>query len=60
MKKTYTRQEVIDIIDIAIKEANERKNKYIEKNGFKHIEVIKRFDTEKATLLYLISRFERN
>ena len=57
MEKTYTKSEIIDIIDGAIKDEMQRKNKYIELNGYKHKEILNRFDTAISTISSLISKF---
>lgn len=59
MEKTYTKSDIFDILDIAKKEAMQRKNRYIELNGYTHKETLARFDTEIAAISYLYSRFER-
>jgi len=55
--KQYTKDEIVSIIDKKIKEEMKRKNEYIAKNGYKHIETLKRFDNSIATLTCLLSEF---
>ena len=57
MKKQYGKDEIISIIDRRIKEEMQRKNEYIDKNGYKHIDALKGFDTAIATLTSLYSAF---
>lgn len=58
MKTNFTKQEIFDIIYAATKDAMKRKNEYIKKNGFKHVDTIRAFDAEIATLGTLYSKFE--
>lgn len=57
MKKAFTKDEIYTIIDGRIKDAMQRKNKYIELNGYKHKDILKAFDTEIATLTRLYGVF---
>ena len=57
MKKQYGKDEIISVIDRRIKEEMQRKNEYIAKNGYKHIDVLKGFDASIATLTSLYSAF---
>jgi hypothetical protein len=57
MKKQYGKDEIISIIERRIKEEMQRKNEYIAKNGYKHIDVLKGFDASIATLTSLYSAF---
>ena len=59
MEKKYTKADIFNILDIAKKEAMQRKNRYIELNGYNHKDTLDRFDTEIAAISYLYSRFER-
>lgn len=54
-KKTYTKTDIVRIIDREIKMEMERKNKYIKLNGYKGAD---RFDTAIATLSALYSCFD--
>lgn len=57
--ETLTKQEIFQVIDRRIKKEIQLKNEYINKNGFNHIETLKRFDTAIATLTSLYCTFDR-
>ena len=57
MEKQYSKDEIITIIDRRIKEEMRLKNEFIAKNGYKHIDALKGFDTSIATLTSLYSAF---
>lgn len=58
-EKKFSRQDIYDIIDQRIKTEMERKNKYIQKNGYKHTDVLNRFDTVISTLSSLYGEFDK-
>lgn len=57
MKKTYTKADIVEIIDREIKNTMQLKNEYIKHNGLKHVDTIKSFDSAIATLSALYNRF---
>ena len=57
MKKTYTKADIVEIIDREIKNTMQLKNEYIKHNGFKNVDTIKSFDSAIATLSALYNRF---
>ena len=56
---TLTEQEVYEILDRRIKQEMDRKNEYIEKNGFKNPIQIRSFDSAIATLTGLYYTFHK-
>ena len=56
--KMFSRYDIYQIIDDEIKRQMELKNAYIQKNGYKHKEVLDRFDCAISTLSTLYSRFK--
>lgn len=57
--KTYTLSEIYNIIDDEIKKEMDRKNRYIELNGFRcHVDTLKSFDSSIATLTRLYTAFK--
>lgn len=57
-KKIYSKSDIINIIDKALKDNLEKKNKYIEKNGFKHKDTLNAFATKATTLFEMFSYFD--
>jgi hypothetical protein len=57
-EKKFSRQDIYDIIDQRIKTEMTRKNEYIQKNGYKHTDVLNRFDTAISTLSSLYGEFD--
>lgn len=55
--KSYTKTDVFDVIDAAIKEEMRNKNRYIELNGYSHKDTLAAFDNRIAALTYLYSKF---
>lgn len=53
-----TKDEIYNIIDKAIKTEQERKQKYIELNGFKHKDILDRFATRIAMLTECYTLFK--
>ena len=56
--KIYSREDVINIIDAAIKEAMQNKNRYIELNGFAHKDVLQFHDVKISTLSTMYHYFD--
>lgn len=56
-EKTYTKAEIYAVIDKAIKEAMENKNRYIQLNGYERSEALARHDVRIATLSFLYGKF---
>ena len=57
MYKMFSQYEIYAIIDEEIKRQMELKNSYIQKNGYKHTDILQRFDCAISTLSGLYSRF---
>ena len=57
MDKMFSRYEIDAIIDDEIKRQMELKNSYIQKNGYKHTDVLQSFDCTISTLSGLYSKF---
>ena len=57
MDKMFSRYEIDAIIDDEIKRQMELKNSYIQKNGYKHTDVLQSFDCAISTLSGLYSKF---
>lgn len=57
-EKKFSRQDIYGIIDQKIKTEMARKNEYIQKNGYKHTDVLNRFDTVISTLSSLYGEFD--
>lgn len=55
--KTYTKEEITLVIDKLIKEELDKKNKYIQQNGYKHIDTLNKFATRISLLSGLYSKF---
>lgn len=55
--KQYTKAEIIGIIDEEIKKNLNGKNEFIKLNGYKHTEILKRFDTITAAYTALYGKF---
>lgn len=55
--KQYTKAEIIGIIDKEIKKNLNEKNDFIKLNGYKHAEILNRFDTITAAYTALYSKF---
>lgn len=56
--KTYTKYEIYAIIDEEIKRQMALKNAYIQKNGYKHTDILQRFDCAISTLTSLYGKFD--
>lgn len=57
-KKIYSRADVSDIIQAAIKDAIDNKNKYIESNGYAHKDALQFHDVKISTLSTLYHYFD--
>ena len=57
MDKMFSQYEIYSIIDEEIKRQMELKNSYIQKNGYKHTDILQRFDCAISTLSCLYSKF---
>ena len=57
MNKMFSKDEIYAIIDEEIKRQMTLKNSYIQKNGYKHTDILQRFDCAISTLSGLYSRF---
>ena len=57
MDKMFSDYEIYAIIDEEIKRQMTLKNSYIQKNGYKHTDVLQSFDCAISTLNGLYSRF---
>lgn len=57
-EKKFSQYDIYNIIDKRIKREMELKNEYIQKNGYKHKDIINRFDTAIATLSMLYREFD--
>lgn len=59
-EKKFSQYDIYYIIDRRIKEENERKNAYIQKNGYDGSETLARFYTAIETLSSLYKEFDKN
>ena len=59
-EKKFSQYDIYCIIDERIKKEMARKNEYIQKNGYRHVDVINRFDTAISTLSTLYSAFDHD
>lgn len=59
-EKQFSQYDIYEIIDRRIKEEMSRKNAYIQKNGYKDTDTLKRFDTAIATLSNLYREFDKD
>lgn len=50
MDKMFSQYEIYAIIDEEIRRQMELKNSYIQKNGYKHTDILQRFDCAISTL----------
>ena len=57
MDKMFSKYEIYAIIDEEIRRQMELKNSYIQKNGYKHTDVLRSFDCAISTLSGLYSKF---
>ena len=57
MDKMFSKYEIYAIIDEEIKRQMALKNSYIQKNGYKHTDVLQSFDCTISTLSGLYSKF---
>lgn len=57
MDKMFSKYEIYAIIDEEIKRQMVLKNSYIQKNGYKHTDVLQSFDCTISTLSGLYSKF---
>ena len=60
MNKMFSKDEIYTIIDEEIKRQMTLKNSYIQKNGYKHADVLQRFDSAISTLSCLYGKFNAN
>ena len=58
MDKMFSKYEIYAIIDEEIKRQMTLKNSYIQKNGYKHTDVLQSFDCVISTLNGLYSKFD--
>ena len=58
--KVYTQYEIYAIIDETIKQETTRKNEYIQKNGYSHADVLRKFDSRISVLSELYGKFKGN
>lgn len=59
-EKKFSQYDIYYIIDKRIKEEMERKNAYIQKNGYKSKETLNEFDTVISTLSSLYGEFDKD
>lgn len=57
MDRMFSKYEIYSIIDEEIKRQLALKNSYIQKNGYKHTDVLKSFDSSISTLSGLYGKF---
>ena len=57
MNKMFSKYEIYAIIDEEIKRQMTLKNSYIQKNGYKHTDVLQSFDCAISTLSGLYRKF---
>lgn len=57
MDKMFSKYEIYAIIDEEIKQQMALKNSYIQKNGYKHTDILQRFDCAISALSGLYSKF---
>ena len=57
MDKMFSKYEIYAIIDEEIKRQMALKHAYIQKNGYKHTDVLQSFDCTISTLNFLYSKF---
>ena len=57
MDKMFSQYEIYAIIDEEIRLQMELKNSYIQKNGYKHTDILQRFDCAISTLSGLYGKF---
>lgn len=57
MDKMFSQDEIYAIIDEEIRRQMELKKSYIQKNGYKHTDILQRFDCAIATLSGLYGKF---
>ena len=57
MDKMFSKYEIYAIIDEEIKRQMELQNYYIQKNGYKHTDILQSFDCSISTLSGLYSKF---
>ena len=57
MNKMFSKDEIYAIIDEEIKRQMALKNSYIQKNGYKHTDILQSFDCAISTLSGLYSKF---
>ena len=58
MNKMFSKYEIYTIIDEEIKRQRALKNSYIQKNGYKHTDVLQSFDCTISILNGLYSKFD--
>ena len=56
--KTYTKADIFEVIDREIKKELERKNRYIELNGYSHKDVLDQFAARVSALSSLYCAFK--
>lgn len=57
--KMFTKYEIYTIIDDEIKRQMQLKNEYIQKNGYKHSDILQRFDSSISALSGLYGKFDQ-
>ena len=57
MDKMFSKYEIYAILDEEIKRQMALKNAYIQKNGYKHTDILQSFDNSIATLSGLYGKF---
>lgn len=58
MNEMFSKDEIYTIIDEEIKRQMTLKNSYIQKNGYKHTNILQRFDCAISTLSGLYGKFK--
>ena len=57
-ENTFTTSEIFAIIDGEIKKQHELKAEYIKKNGYKHVDTLRSFDSHISALSSLYGKFK--
>ena len=55
--KKYSKSDIMEILDKALKEEMQNKNRYIELNGYSHKDTLSAFDNRIAEIVYLMHKF---
>lgn len=56
--KSLSYEEIINVLDREIKSISDRKNAYIQKNGYSHVDTLNGFANQTAELIKLLSVFK--